>query len=333
MGLIASALLGFIPAFMFAALIYWIDRFEKEPVKILVGVFLWGAVIAGGAAFLINTTLGIGFYLLTGSEQLTDLVSGSLVAPLVEEGLKGLAVLIVFIAARKEFDSLLDGIVYAGIAALGFAAVENTYYIYEYGWLEGGWRGIWWLAFVRVILVGWQHPFYTAFTGIGLALARLNRSVLVKLAAGVGGYLLAVLAHSLHNTLAYFLTGLGGLVLGSLVDWVQIFIMLGFIAWMVHHEGRRIATYLQEEVQQGLITPQQYRTACSAHKQSMARLQAIFQGRYRATKRFYQICAELAQKKYQWEKFGEEKGNAEAIAAYRLELQKLAQQLGATQKA
>ena len=58
----------------------------------------------------------------------------------------------------------------------GFAATENTLYIYN-GFHQNGWSGLAFLVFVRVILVGWQHPFYTAFTGIGLAVARLNRKL------------------------------------------------------------------------------------------------------------------------------------------------------------
>ena len=109
----------------------------------------------------------------------------------MEETLKGLAVLGVFLVFHSEFDSVLDGIIYAGVAALGFAATENTYYIYTYGFQEGGWSGLLSLAFIRVILVGWQHPFYTAFIGIGLAMARLNRNWLVKIIAPLLGLALA----------------------------------------------------------------------------------------------------------------------------------------------
>lgn len=329
MPLLISILLAVIPAFLFAAFIYWVDRYEKEPLKMLVGVFLWGALIAGGGAFIINTLLGIGFYTVTGSEALTDLVTGSVVAPIVEESLKGLAVLLVFWRARQEFDSVVDGMVYAGITALGFAAVENAYYIYNYGWLESGWEGIGMLAFIRVVLVGWQHPFYTAFTGIGLALARLSREPVVKWLAIPGGYVVAVFTHSLHNTLAHFLSGLGGLILSSLVDWIQLFLMFAFLIWMLLLERQRIARYLRVDLDSGRINSTQYAVACSAWKQWAARFKAVFNGRFRQVNRFYQVCAELAQKRYQLERFGDEKGNAEAIARYESELQELAEKLAA----
>jgi RsiW-degrading membrane proteinase PrsW (M82 family) len=195
MGVIVSFIIGFGSALLFACILYWLDRFEKEPLLLLGAVFLWGAVVAAGSAFVINTVLGIGIFAFTGSEVAYQLTTGSIVAPLVEETLKGAAVLIVFLVFRREFDSVLDGIIYAGVAALGFVATENTYYIYAYGYQEGGWSGLFYLTFVRVFLVGWQHPFYTAFFGIGLAMARLNRNMAVKILAPLFGLGLAMFTH------------------------------------------------------------------------------------------------------------------------------------------
>src|SRR5512136_1589864 len=227
MGLIASGLIGYATALLFAYILYWLDRFEKEPIPLLGGVFLWGAVVAAGSAFLINTLLGVGIYVFTGSDAATNLATGSIVAPLVEEVLKGLAVLVVFLVFRQEFDSILDGIIYAGVAALGFAATENVYYIYTYGFLENGWSGLLSLTFIRIILVGWQHPFYTAFFGIGLAVSRLNRSGFVRIAAPLLGLALAMFTHAFHNTLASLTNGSEGLVLGTVFDWTGWLFMFG----------------------------------------------------------------------------------------------------------
>jgi RsiW-degrading membrane proteinase PrsW (M82 family) len=320
---LVSIFFGFVPMFLFAGFIYWLDRYEKEPKALLGAAFLWGVLIAGGGAFLINTVLGMGVYILTGSEGVTDFATTSLIAPFVEEILKGLAVLVVFLFFRKEFDSVLDGVIYAGITALGFAAIENVLYIYEYGYLEGGWPGLWKLVFIRVIIVGWQHPFYTAFTGIGLALARMNRNLLVKLLAGVGGFSAAVLTHAFHNTFAALIGGLEGLVLGTIVDWVGWLLMLAFIIWMILHERDLLKRQLFEEVGNGLISPAQYRTALSL-SQIGARINALTSGSYLATGRFYQLCGELAHKKEQLAKLGDEKGNHTAVQKLRSELAGLA---------
>ena len=104
MGFLLSLFLGLLPMLVFAWVVYWLDRYEKEPLALLGGVFLWGAIGAATAAFVINTLFGIGVYLFTSSEAATDLATGSLIAPVVEEILKGLAVLTVFLLARSEFE-------------------------------------------------------------------------------------------------------------------------------------------------------------------------------------------------------------------------------------
>jgi RsiW-degrading membrane proteinase PrsW (M82 family) len=322
-GLLFSLFFGVVPMFFFAIIVYWTDRYEKEPKLLLGAVFLWGAFVAAGGAFLINTVLGLGVFYFTGSESATELTTGSLIAPVVEEILKGLTVLVVFLIFRHEFDSILDGIVYAAIAALGFAATENTYYIYTYGFLENGFGGALFLSFVRIILVGWQHPFYTAFTGIGLAFARLSRNVFGKIFFPLLGLSAAIFTHSMHNTLAHLLQGVGGLVATTLNDWAGWFIMILFVIWALYREQRWIIDQLREEVLLGVITPSQYQVACSAWSQSTARLGALFSGRFSDTNRFYQVAAELAYKKQQHALMGEEGGNSLSIQKLRTELGRL----------
>jgi RsiW-degrading membrane proteinase PrsW (M82 family) len=324
MGFIVSGIIGFGTALLFASVLYWLDRYEKEPVLLLGGVFLWGAVIAAGSAFLINTVLGIGISVFTGSALATDLATGSLIAPLVEETLKGLAVVAVFIIFRREFDSVLDGIIYAGVAALGFAATENTYYIYTYGFQETGWSGILSLSFVRIVLVGWQHPFYTAFIGIGLALARTNRSGWVRFGAPFLGWNLAMFTHAFHNTVASLLGGVEGLVIGTLFDWTGWLFMFGIIIWATWSDGQSLKKYLAVEVRAGTITQAQYHTASNAWLQMFARLASIFTGRYAKTVRFYQLCGEYAHKQRQYARLGDEGGNQAIILQLRSELAGLA---------
>ena len=134
MGQLTSIIAGVVPMAFYAWILYYLDRYEREPIKLLIGVFLWGAIIAAGAAFVINSITSSGIYFITHSEFATQLTISTIVAPVVEETLKGTAVLIVFLFFRSEFDSLLDGLIYGGITALGFAATENAWYIYQMGY-------------------------------------------------------------------------------------------------------------------------------------------------------------------------------------------------------
>jgi RsiW-degrading membrane proteinase PrsW (M82 family) len=321
MPLLASLFFGFAPMLLFAFFVYWIDRYEKEPRLLLMGVFLWGAIIAAGSAFVINTLFGLEFYFLSGSERFADLATGSLVAPAVEETLKGLAVLLVFLFLRREFDSVLDGMIYAAVVALGFAATENSVYIYR-GFSDQGWAGFWTLVFIRVVLVGWQHPFYTAFIGIGLAIARLSRKPAVVLTVPLLGLALAIGAHTIHNTLPELLDG-AGLVLSTGLDWMGWAVMALVALWAVWRESIILRTELQEEVNSGRMTPQQYRTAGSALARVAAAGSALFSGRYAKTVRFYQVTGELAHKKAQLARLGDEGRNAALIAQLRGELASL----------
>src|SRR5258706_9743407 len=214
MALAGAFFFGFVPMFLFAAFVNWLDRYKKEPKLLLGAAFVWGVVIAGGGAFILNTAFGISIYAVTGSEGVADFGTTSIVAPIIEEALKGLAVLIVFLLFRKEFDSILDGIVYAAITAMGFAAIENVLYIYRDGFQQSGWDGFWTLVIIRVFLIGWMHPFFTSFTGIGLAVVRLSRNTLVKIIAIPVGYCVAVIMHAFHNTFSSVIGGAGGFFLG-----------------------------------------------------------------------------------------------------------------------
>ncbi|MCJ7622361.1 MAG: PrsW family intramembrane metalloprotease [Anaerolineaceae bacterium] len=322
MGFIASIFFGFFPMLVFAGFIYWLDRYEKEP-KILIGfVFAWGAIITAIAAFLINTLLGVSVLFVTGSEVAAEFTTGSLFAPFIEESFKGFAVLLVFLIFRKEFDSILDGIVYASVVALGFAATENTYYIYSMGYLEEGWEGLSTMVFIRDFVVSWQHPFYTSFIGIGLAISRMNKNLLYKICAPILGWAIALFTHSFHNTLS----GVNSAALcfiGSILDWSGWFLMFIFILWNINYEKNLVKKYVKLDFEAGYITAEQYDTACSAIMQNIVRISALFQRSFKVTNRFYNVCGEIAHKRKQFEKLGEETENSIIIHNLQNELKRL----------
>ncbi len=322
LGFALCVVLGFAPMFLLAGIIYWLDRYEKEPKLLLVGVFGWGAVVAVIGALALQIFLGQGVLLLTGSEVFEEIAGASLFAPVTEEVLKGMAVFLVFLMFRNEFDSILDGIVYAAIAALGFAATEDVLYYFS-SFSEAGITGLIGLVFLRFVIFGWQHAFFTAFTGIGLAIARLNKNQAVKVIAPLAGLFIAVFTHSLHNSLLTMLNNLLGLVTAAFIAWTGWLFMFLFIVWLIYREKSWLAEYLRDEVGLETITAQQYQAACSFFGQSKARMAALAQGKFRRTVRFFQLCAELSHKKRQLARLGDETGNTIAIESLRSELNRL----------
>ena len=325
MALLGAFFFGFVPMFVFAAFVNWLDRYEKEPKLLLGAAFFWGVVIAGGGAYILNTVVGIGVYSVTGSISAADFSTTSIAAPIIEEALKGLAVLVVFFLFRREFDSVLDGIVYGAITAMGFAAIENVLYIYRNGFQEAGWEGFWTLVVIRVLLVSWMHPFFTAFTGIGLAISRISRNTLVKIIAVPAGYAVAVMTHAFHNTFSSVIGGGGGFLMGLIADYLGYAFMTAFIIWMIVNERSILKRQLVEEVNSGAISSKQYNTAISFF-QTNVHLAALTSGTFRTTSRFYQVLGELAHKKEQRARLGEENGNTKIIEGLRSELSQLAPQ-------
>jgi len=100
------------------------DKF-KEPPGEIIKVFFYGILITI-PAYILNTFLSGVWYETKLSE---DLISSFFTAAPVEEGLK-LSVLYFFVYKMKDFNEPIDGIVYGVTVSLGFATLENFYYVY-----------------------------------------------------------------------------------------------------------------------------------------------------------------------------------------------------------
>ena len=316
--LLASFALGLIPMLFFAGFVSWLDCYEKEPKALLGGVFFWGMIAAAGGAYFLNTFVKISLFPLMGLTHVSNQVSMSVTTPLIEESLKGLAVLFIYLFMRRELDSTLDGLVYGAIAGLGFAAAENTLYIYRNGYLEQGLAGFLSQATLRVLLVGWMHASFTACTGIGFGVARNSKNTVVRLFVPPLGFGIATLAHAFHNSISGIIGGFGGFLLGLTTDWLGFALMFLIVLGSIYGEYRVMKRQLPGEVASGLISELQYQKALIPLTLSVAG----FSGK--DTLSFYRLLGKLAHKKEQLEKFGEESGNTRIIGLLRKEIAALA---------
>jgi RsiW-degrading membrane proteinase PrsW (M82 family) len=295
-----------VPTLIFVGLIYWVDRYEKEPVWLLAAAFLWGAVPSIIAAFILNAILSIPSYSLLGPE-IGDVATAALIAPIVEESLKGLALVGILLIWRHEVDSILDGIIYAAMVGMGFAMAENVFYflnVYAEGGLEA-----WSLnVFMRAVVFGLNHALFTSMMGIGIAIARLTPSLFVGTVALFVGWLMAVFLHFVHNLSAI----LGGLLLmvTLLNAWGGLLLMTLIIIWALLQERRWIRLYLADEVTRGTLSLAQYEIASSTRKRlgyQMGMLLSHGIGSYLNASRFYYRCSELAYKKHHYATLGKPK--------------------------
>ena len=121
--------------------------------------------------------------------------------PVVEEGAKAAALIVVLLLARDELRSPLDGIVYGALVGIGFAMTENFSYL-TLAALQGGSAGRWRGVYLRAVLGGPVHATFTAMTGAGLVQALLPGRPGTRLVAAAAGFLAAVGEHVIWNGIA-----------------------------------------------------------------------------------------------------------------------------------
>jgi RsiW-degrading membrane proteinase PrsW (M82 family) len=304
-----SIIAAAIPTLLYIAIIYWADRYEKEPLWLLASAFLWGALPSIIIAFLFNTVLSIPFYLVAG-ESTGDILAASLIAPPVEETLKGMALVAILLFWRHEIDSPLDGIIYGAAVGMGFAMVENVYYfvnIYNEAGIEAWGMNI----LLRAVVFGLNHALFSSVTGLGIAIARMSPKRSTRILAPILGWMGAIFLHFVHNVT----TSSGNLlcVVALLFDWGGLGLMAFIILWAQLQERRWIKQYLAEEVAKGTLTTNQYRVARSGRERFRHLFRVFFRNgpkAYLDNVRFFRRCSELAYKKHHYQLFRSEESQA-----------------------
>jgi RsiW-degrading membrane proteinase PrsW (M82 family) len=290
-GFVTGVVLAAIPVFPVVATFLWLDRYEAEPPSLLALAFAWGAAFATFGALVINTASLIAIRSAGGDMNTTAIF----VAPVVEEAFKGSAVLVILMLRRREFDGIVDGIVYAGMAGIGFAFVENVLYLGR-TLSESGGGGTVFVFLLRGVVSPFAHPLFTACTGIGIGVAVRSRKPALKILAPILGYGGAVLLHGAWNLSAA--SGLAGFASAYVVFQVPVFIAFATLAVVARRrEGRLVARHLAVYATTGWLTPAEVAMLSSLPARRDARDWAVRTGggeARRAMRDFQELGSELA---------------------------------------
>lgn len=292
---IIAAAVAFTPAIIYLTPLVWLDRYDPEPIWLLALAFGWGALVAVVASFIVNTVIGTGVAIAIGGPEgaaLGNIVGAVISAPVVEEASKGTGLLILLIFFRKYFDDILDGIVFAGVIALGFATVENVLY-YGQAIAGGGLGGLIVLFFMRGILSPFAHVTFTAMTGIGCGISRESHNPVVRFAMPVVGYAVAVFLHAFWNGMAV-IGGFGSFLLGYLVLEIPFFlIFVGFSLYIMYRQNRILKEMLAIDIARGLIPKEHGEKAVSAFKSTGWLFSGLFGGKFRARSCYLRAIGKL----------------------------------------
>ncbi|MDQ3665099.1 MAG: PrsW family intramembrane metalloprotease [Acidobacteriota bacterium] len=284
-----------IPVPLYLMLVLWIDRYESEPLWMLATAFFWGALVAVFIALLFNTASSLMVAVMTESMQAGQAFGAVISAPIVEETAKALILLILFLK-KDEFDGVVDGIVYAAMAGLGFAMTENIQY-YGRAVMEAGSGGLTAVFILRGTLSPFAHPLFTSMTGIGLGLARQSHNTFVKLLMPVLGLLTAIAMHAIWNGSVVVFGGLGFLFAYLVIMVPAFVIILAIIFLALRREGEVVKQFLHSDLQGGRLTRQEYDRLCTIRGRMGASFNAFSRGgigSWRASRQANQLASELA---------------------------------------
>jgi RsiW-degrading membrane proteinase PrsW (M82 family) len=159
MSTIVTLVLAVVPAIILCCYIYTSDVVEKEPMWLLLTLFVFGIISTVPAVFLERLYQS---FFGTEGDLLWTFMYAFLGIALIEEGYKALFTYLI-VYKNKNFDHIFDGIVYAVFMSLGFATLENVLYLFRYG-LN--------LAFSRALISVPAHAFYAVSFGFFLGEAK-----------------------------------------------------------------------------------------------------------------------------------------------------------------
>ncbi|MGB9665659.1 MAG: PrsW family intramembrane metalloprotease, partial [Ignavibacteria bacterium] len=126
--LVLSILLAAIPILTYLLILWKLDRYDREPLKLLLLHFFWGMI----GAILLSGFLSIKINRLVeaviSDKSFTDFFGTIFTAPIIEEAAKGFFLILTI--SKRKFDNLTDGIIYGGAIGLGFGLTENFLYFF-----------------------------------------------------------------------------------------------------------------------------------------------------------------------------------------------------------
>lgn len=199
--LIPLLIVSFLPGILWVWFFYRKDKDRPEPISLVMKAFVYGAISVFPAAlietpfrpFIAGRVPNIGRLFVV-----TVLVIG-----LVEEMAKFIAVRLA-VYDHAEFNEVVDGIIYAVAAGLGFAAVENLFYSARFGITVGLFR-----AFITDL----AHASFSGIVGYHLGLAKFHKGNTTPIVGK--GLAIAVGLHGLYDFLiiAGFLPPAFGIVM------------------------------------------------------------------------------------------------------------------------
>jgi protease PrsW len=221
-----------LPVIIIMIYLYYRDKYEKEPIRVLFLAFL------GGVLAIITTLIIV--YPLTNFETFFFGSAGNAVfqsffmAAIPEESSKFLF-LYWFIWKDKNFNENFDGIIYAVFVSMGFACVENILYVFEGG------LGV---AAGRAITAVPAHALFGVIMGYYFAHAKFKKQK--RLQYLFQGLILAIVTHGIYNFLLVYTSAI--IDNYPILALLTVNMFIGFVIFLHIIGFRKIKKHLESSV-------------------------------------------------------------------------------------
>lgn len=181
--------LALAPALAIMVYIYIKDKYEREPIKLLLKNFGLGATASIVITLIIGLILKLIFPTADPLSVPQQFFKAFVVVALVEEFSK--YIIVRYYAQRnKEFDEPFDGIVYAVMVSMGFAALENVLYVFQFGMANG---------IVRAFTAVPAHATFGILMGYFMGKAKFAATKKEKIKLNLTGLFAATIFHGAYD--------------------------------------------------------------------------------------------------------------------------------------
>ena len=299
--LVTAILWSLIPAVILLAVIYYLDRYEKEPVRLIAIALGAGAIVAPLATAWIEKAFGVPNSVAAQAFVVPGLQNAN--QAIIEELVRGAVLLGVFFLVRYELDDLLDGLVYGGVVGVGFGLAANFWAI----WTTPPIGNVSSHTLASTVVASFNWVFYAGVIGLCLAAARragLGR-VIGMAVLGTG---IAMGFHLLHDYIPSWLAPDPNNVqtsgftkfLSDLPNVLGLVALAVIAVWATGREKVLVGRELHEEVASGTVTADEYNAIVSPFRRFSALAGALGKGlsTWRLQRRLYVLEVELAFRKH-----------------------------------
>lgn len=217
-------ILALAPVVFISIYIYVKDTYEKEPLKLLAINFGLGATASIILTFVFSAIASSFFSVTDPLSVFQQFVKAFFIVALIEEFSK--YIIVRYVAQRnREFNEPFDGIVYAVMVSMGFTALENILYVFQYGFENGVLR-----AFTAVP----AHAIFGILMGYFMGEAKFS-APRKRILLNFTGLFMPVLFHGMYDFFL-FINFIPGISIGAFISLI-IGIMLSKKAIKKHQES------------------------------------------------------------------------------------------------